>query len=251
MTVPTVHTFLGWLQVLCGLAIMLGGLALAMSATDARTPRPVRWALSGLVAWGAWLAAIPLGGHGHDSMPALAVALLLAVLLLFRGHRISALLAGEGWPPAKRGQVWSVTLPARRHVVGWRKKIDPIWLLFGNEDDGWYGDATWRAGRPESIGLAVLWWLRNPCHNLTWYLIGVADRERIVTGRWVPRIHKPGGGALTCWTDVLVCNRWWLSLPFVSYLSPYCKFYLGWRTGGAFGIKLNLSVKGRPEWVSR
>ena len=41
---------------------------------------------------------------------------------------------------------------AKRKVSFW-KKINPLWW-FGNEDDGWYGDDRWRAGREKTLLLA-------------------------------------------------------------------------------------------------
>lgn len=105
------------------------------------------------------------------------------------------------------------------------------WALFGNEDDGVYGDDRWRAGRAPSFRLAVQWWFRNPLHNLFFYVIGVADKPRAFfsTREW----GSPG------WTfHYLRAGR--LVLPFVSYRGRI-KFYAGWRPYGAFGLKLNFS----------
>lgn len=83
-------------------------------------------------------------------------------------------------------------------------------------------------------------------HNLTWYGIGVADRPRFHRGRWTPRQHRPDGGWLFAVTEVEVFGgRLALLLPFASYLSPHVKAYAGWRPGGAFGFKLNLSREAR------
>lgn len=104
------------------------------------------------------------------------------------------------------------------------------WAIFGNDDDGLFGDARWRAGRPESLWLAIVWWFRNPFHNLFFYVLGVADRPRTFysTREW----GSQG------WT--FHCLRWrFLFLPLVSYRSKYVSFYFGWRPYGAFGMKLN------------
>lgn len=94
------------------------------------------------------------------------------------------------------------------------------------------GSADWRWWR------AVAWWFRNPFHNLTWYVLGVADKQRVVRGPWAPSFHRPEGGWLWCFTDVQVLG-FTVSLPFISYLSATRKGYAGWRPSGSFGFKLN------------
>ena len=121
--------------------------------------------------------------------------------------------------------------PPRRHIsTPWLLRwLRILWALFGNEDDGIYGDEKWRAGRNPSPWLAIAWWFRNPFHNLFFYVIGVADRPRTFysTREW----GSPG------WTfHVLRCG--WLWLPFISHRGRV-NFYAGWRPYGAFGFKLN------------
>lgn len=120
--------------------------------------------------------------------------------------------------------------PPRRSInTPWMLRwFRPIWAIFGNEDDGFYGDDKWRAGREKTLGLAIQWWFRNPFHNLFFYVIGVADRERTVYsfGEW----GSPG------WSFHVV-NWKFLYLPFISY-SGKVDFYIGWRPYGAFGVKL-------------
>jgi hypothetical protein len=135
---------------------------------------------------------------------------------------------------------------ARRDTLPWSKKLSPVWALFGNEDDGIYGDATWNPEGSTSFRTALLWWLRNPCHNLTWYVLGVADYNREVTGEYGSEFIAPGGGPLFCLTRLLSGSwlRKALPLPFLSYTSNYVKAYIGWRPSGAFGVKLNVSARG-------
>lgn len=123
--------------------------------------------------------------------------------------------------------------PPRRHIsTPWLLRwFRLLWAIFGNEDDGIHGDDKWRAGRDKTWRLAVLWWVRNPFHNLFFYVIGIADRPRdfYSTREW----GSPG------WTFHAL--RWgWLWLPFVSYLG-WCNFYAGWRPYGAFGLKFNFA----------
>ena len=132
---------------------------------------------------------------------------------------------------------------ARRPKRPWKEKLNLYWMFIDNDDDGIYGDDNWRAGREKNLKLAWEWYKRNPVHNLTWYVLGVADRERTVSGEYGNAFHKPGGGFLYCWTDVSIGGIP-VSLPFVSYISPHVKAYFGWRPSGAFGPKLNISKAG-------
>ena len=99
MNAALLHTALAWLQVGMGLSIMLGALALSASGIDSSTRHLVRWAVTGLVCWGAWFGLHPLGGHGHDSAPALALAGLVGYVLIRYGRQVRGILAGEDWWP--------------------------------------------------------------------------------------------------------------------------------------------------------
>ena len=111
----------------------------------------------------------------------------------------------------------------------WRQKINPIWWL-GNADDplppDWY-----RSGQNE-VKRRVMWMLRNPFHNFTFYVIGVADKPFKVSGLYPTKVFNPMGG----WKRHVVIYKW-LKLPFISY-SGKCRFYAGWRELGNFGLKL-------------
>lgn len=114
--------------------------------------------------------------------------------------------------------------PARR-----LQKWNPIWW-FGNVDDpvppDWY--------RPGSRCRGVLWQLRNPLHNFTFHVIGVADRPFTRAGRFPQHVFAPAGG--WNWT---VTRLGWVRLPFLSFNGEWCRFYLGWRERGNFGGKVN------------
>ncbi|MEO5802684.1 MAG: hypothetical protein ABIR24_04075 [Verrucomicrobiota bacterium] len=111
------------------------------------------------------------------------------------------------------------------------QKFNPV-FWFGNIDDPvppeWY--------RPNKRMRNVLWNFRNPFHNLFFYVIGIADKEFEIVGRFPGKISNPNGG--WNWT---VCKYKWLRLPFVSYKRGDFNFYLGWRNRGNFGMKLNFS----------
>lgn len=238
-------------QFVVGLTIAAGGALIAAGSMDEHTSRLRRWPVVGLVGWGAWFALVPVYAHRSDGLAAVAIAALVAWVLLVHGRAVRDIIDGAPWWPANRPDLMhreTLYQRPRRPVRVWWRKLNPWWLLVANDDDGYWGDEKWRAGRAKTLALAFSWWWRNPFHNLTWYVIGVADCERVTTGRWGGAFHRPGGGWLTCWTDVQVW-RVWLSLPFVSYVSPHVKAYAGWRPSGAFGLKLNISKSGRPEWL--
>ncbi len=113
------------------------------------------------------------------------------------------------------------------------KKLNPIYW-FGNDDnpepEAWY--------RPDSRWRKVLWYFRNPLHNFTFYVIGVADRtDRSRIGNYPASVFHPDGkGWVKCWT--LLAKPKWLKLPFISYIGPKVKWYFGWRERGNFGLKL-------------
>jgi hypothetical protein len=49
-----------------------------------------------------------------------------------------------------------------------------LWALFGNDDDGAWGQRSGEPGydgKPFSVWLAVCWWFRNPAHNLFFHVL--------------------------------------------------------------------------------
>ncbi|MEQ2006047.1 MAG: hypothetical protein ABMA26_04545, partial [Limisphaerales bacterium] len=122
--------------------------------------------------------------------------------------------------------------PAGRRFQKWNS----IWW-FGNVDDpeppDWY--------RPNSPSRRWLWQLRNPLHNFTFYVIGIADKPFTRTGKFSNAVFAPDGG----W-NWAVARYGWLRLPFVSYSSERWRFYLGWRERGNFGAKINFGKLPTP-----
>ena len=145
------------------------------------------------------------------------------------------------------------------------QKSNLIWIIFGNADDGIYGDDRWvppgcyypngiKVYKPEltlfgknltipipfiSFGnieriqysnpwKAFWWWLRNPLHNFTHYVIGVADQEHTYVG---PDMDSQG----FIKAYVLYNGR---KLPFYAFNYKGLFSYIGWRPSGGFGIKL-------------
>jgi hypothetical protein len=113
------------------------------------------------------------------------------------------------------------------------QRLNPVWW-FGNVDEpvapDWY--------RPGDCRRNTLWRVRNPGHNFTFYVIGIADKEFIRVGRHPTHVSNPHEG----W-NWAVCHYKWLRLPFLSYHRGGFKFYCGWRNAGNFGMKLNYVKK--------
>jgi hypothetical protein len=115
-------------------------------------------------------------------------------------------------------------------------KWNPVWW-FGNVDDPeppeWY--------RPGARFRRALWQLRNPLHNFTFYVIGIADRPFTRSGRFANHIFAPAGG----WNWAIARHRC-LRLPFVSFNGERWRFHLGWRERGNFGAKINFGRLPKP-----
>lgn len=110
-------------------------------------------------------------------------------------------------------------------------KLNPLWWAKNSDSplpDWWLPDEADMARRRRR------WYLRNPMHNFTHYVIGVADRHFHRVGGHAAEVWNPGGGANFA---VIRCGPW-LRLPFVSYRGEHLEFYLGWRDSGNFGMAL-------------
>ncbi len=79
------------------------------------------------------------------------------------------------------------------------------------------------------------WYWRNPLHNFTFYVIGVADKPFERFGICPSHTFNPAGGWNWC-----VTRYGSVELPFISYEQGKFQTYFGWRDRGNFGIKLNL-----------
>ena len=109
------------------------------------------------------------------------------------------------------------------------QKWNPLWS-FRNADDP--GPPAWY--RPGSPHRRWLWRMRNPLHNFTFYVIGVADKATTRTGKFPAHVFAPNGGWNWAFTRVR-----WMPLPFVSFDGKFFRTYLGWRESGNFGGKIN------------
>lgn len=92
--------------------------------------------------------------------------------------------------------------------------------------------------RPDDPNRVRRWYWRNPGHNFDFYVVGIADKSFVRTGRHPSAVFNPAGG----W-NWACSHRGWCALPFASYLRGRFKFYLGWRERGNFGIKLAFARK--------
>jgi len=128
------------------------------------------------------------------------------------------------------------------------------WALLGNDDDGIFGEGAndhFNSIKP-SASSACAWWLRNPLHNFTFYLIGSAHRKNseIDLLRLTP-YHCSFGCRRYPGKTLFACKRHsglYIALhggkPFISLRLFHCKhrksdFYFGWRERGNFGIKIH------------
>lgn len=130
-----------------------------------------------------------------------------------------------------------VTPKANLPPIRWYDKINPIWWL-GNVEEpippAWY--------EPTNSLRKLKWYCRNPFTNLSNFVIGVADKETVRSGRYPTEVGNPNGG----W-NVAVTRRRLVYLPFVDYKNRRLEFYFGWRERGNFGIKLN--IHGTPAKI--
>ncbi len=124
-----------------------------------------------------------------------------------------------------------------------------LWALFGNDLDGIDADSPqareWRPDlRVGSWRRRVLWWLRNPLHNLLWHVLGVVDRQTqqrpVGYPRWgrFPEANLPPAGFT--WNLAVIEAR--VPLPFAGLRIGTVEVYLGWRERGNFGGAF------RPLW---
>lgn len=130
---------------------------------------------------------------------------------------------------APRAAAATITVTNRVQLHGAMKLNPRFWL--GNIDDP-VPPADYR---PNDQHRDSKWYFRNPGHNFTFYVIGIADKTFQRSGRFPDKVFKPGRG----W-NFTVCKYKFLRLPFVSYIHGPFKFYLGWRERGDFGIELKL-----------
>lgn len=110
--------------------------------------------------------------------------------------------------------------------MNWNSKCNP----FGNFDDPYPPADKW-PDKPKRVRYLLWYFWRNPMHNFTFYWMGIADKSFASMGKYPYDVFSPIGG----WNWAIRKHKW-LRLPFISYLG-WCKFYIGWRERGNWGLK--------------
>jgi hypothetical protein len=132
---------------------------------------------------------------------------------------------------AARWHSIKVTPRAELPKIHFYDKLNPVWWVENSDEPvppEWY--------KPADQHRVMKWHFRNPFHNFDNYVIGVADKKFVRSGKYPERNSSPHGG----W-DFEVARRKMVLLPFISYQRSGFNFYFGWRERGNFGIKLNYS----------
>jgi hypothetical protein len=144
-------------------------------------------------------------------------------------------------------------VPRHRSQIKWYDLTHWVtWALLGNDDDGIFGEEP-SAGKHATGEInparAARWTVRNPLHNLCFYVIGSAEREN--SEFTLLKLSDEGSECLEYHkkaTTTLPGRKigFFLGLhggkPFLSLRLDYGRvldFYIGWRERGNFGVKLN------------
>jgi hypothetical protein len=162
---------------------------------------------------------------------------LLALLSLALGGGCASSSANRRPPPSlpesreRRTHPPNIHTNVPRHHFTTMQKLNPA-FWFGNADD----PVPPASYLPDDPHRQRKWYWRNSCHNFTFYVMGIGDKEFIRVGRHAGAVFNPHGG----WNWAVSKHRC-LRLPFISYQRGQFKFYIGWRNRGNFGIKLTFS----------
>ena len=166
--------------------------------------------------------------------------ILVAALLLISGQSTFARSEPAAWQPQPMKCPPAGTNSAKWHSVrvtprpGLPKmhtynKLNPVWWVENSDEPvppKWY--------KPDDKHRVMKWHFRNPFHNFGNYVIGIADKKFVRSGKYPERNSSPHGG----W-NFAVARRRIVFLPFLSYQRGGFNFYFGWRERGNFGVKLN------------
>jgi hypothetical protein len=125
--------------------------------------------------------------------------------------------------------------------------------LFGNEDDGIFGEYCKKPySKDIDTSTFLRWYIRNPAHNFCFYALGFQEPNKKPTKNsfailradekflFLSKDEDPCVMGDTPASFNLSLNHY---LPFLSFRFPVYPerkfdFYFGWRPSGAFGIKL-------------
>lgn len=72
----------------------------------------------------------------------------------------------------------------------WKAFFYPI-AIFGNNEDGWFGDKTFNPKQEKTIWFLLSWFIRNPFHNLCFHIFGFSDKRTELIGSNPPNISNP------------------------------------------------------------
>lgn len=154
--------------------------------------------------------------------------LLLFAVTLLTGCKANKIKHVPNWKKAAEREVDPLPVPNELGPFSVCQKCSPAFWI-ANADDPeppeWY--------RPGEKGRNWKWNLRNPFHNLTFYVIGIADKEFVRVGNYPHAVFNPDGGWTWSWSRSFI-----VPYPYVSYIRNDFQFYFGWRERGNFGIKL-------------
>jgi len=100
------------------------------------------------------------------------------------------------------------------------QKLNPLFWV-GNLDDPippeWF------------TGSKLAWFIRNPFHNLGFYVLGFRSHPSTSYGKYPQSVFTEELGFN--WTITIVSG--WLPLPFISHRGKGWRWYLGWKCPGA------------------
>lgn len=134
-----------------------------------------------------------------------------------------------------------------------------MWSIFGNEDDGLFGegpDANYCPNSPIATTKALRWFIRNPFHNLFFYVIGRKSQQPVKRYSLL-ELTDHGLGifcGLSSRSYTFIGHKFGFQfclhrgLPLLSFRSYWglarkSEFYVGWRDQVNFGLKLRLFSK--------
>jgi len=121
----------------------------------------------------------------------------------------------------------------------WWKFGKLFWYIFGNSDDP-EPPINYLPNKPFWLR-TLLWYLRNPLHNFTFYVIGCKHKDRIVHGKEPSKVFVEQGWN---WYIGRPVDSKWRWLPFISYQRKIGRktfqFYIGFRLGTCFGFKFRI-----------
>lgn len=155
-------------------------------------------------------------------------------------------------------------IPRHRAQIRWYDLPHWLtWALFGNDDDGIFGEepsAHYLPCKKPNSGKALRWFLRNPLHNFTFYVIGSADKKNSELELLRLSCHECSSGTYRPLAKTnfpsKCCSCFYLAFhggkPFLSMRLIHSKtrksdFYIGWRNRGNFGIKCVLFGKRKKQ----